>query len=458
MGGFDSTDRDSIHRYALRLERLPLDQVALLASESSPDWDPSTSKGAYGRLFEAYFGIEANSDAGPDFPEAGIELKAVPMIGAGKSPKAKRKSLNVPTSTMSSKERTVITMINYPMVAANEFEDSTLDLKTRITLYIFFHWGERGAKLPPEEQQVLRVLLHDRTSLDLSALRTAYRHVQSEVQAGRAHLLSEGATNPVGACTKARDSKHLTAQPFSETMAKPRAFAWRSAYTSELYVAGGSKNREPQVKDVEELVSKAAERLMQHAGVSAENLRARLTPEVSPKNKSFISRTVHSILEGGDEDLLTGLRAMNISVKTARVDPDTKLPHESTSFSPFSFTEVHKTSWDESDLLSQLGNILFVVFESRKKQAVGEALLRRVVLWQAGPDEIACLAREYEQFRTAFGTLPSSEWPTAASTRILHVRPHGRDSTDQVVLPTGESHVRSSFWINRTYLQEILTR
>ena len=149
---------------------------------------------------------------------------------------------------------------------------------------------------------------------------------------------------------------------------------------------------------------------------------------------------------------------MGISVKTARVDPETSRPHEGTSFSTFSFLDVYKTPWDESDVLAQLGSILFVVFESKRQQAVGDAILGRVVLWQASPDEIRCLEEEYERFRLAFGSLPASEWPKASETQMLHVRPHTSTSRDQVPLPGGGTHVRSSFWLNQTFVQEVLKR
>jgi DNA mismatch repair protein MutH len=441
---FDPTDRESVLRHGLLLESMPLSEVARRVAGRPEEWVPDSTKGSDGRLIESYFGITGNSDAGPDLDKAGIELKTVPMVPSrhGKA----------------SKERTVITMVNYAAIVGQDFAGSTLDLKTRLTLYVFFLWGAKGEKAPLEERRVLKVLLHDRSSLGLVALRTAYLHVQSQVRLGKAHELSEGDTSPVGACTKARDSRHLTAQPYSSTKAKPRAFAWRPAYTTSLYVAGQSSNREPQVGSIDELVDRAFERLFMHTGKTAENLRSTFAPRISPVNKSVVWHAVSSILQHGEENLLSGLRTMGITVKTTRVDPETSRPHEGTSFSPFSFVEVHQTPWDESDVLAQLGSILFVVFESRKQQAVGEAVLRRVKLWQASPTEIACLEQEYEKFRSAFGTLPPDRWPKASETEMLHVRPHTSTKRDQVPLPGGGTHVRSSFWLNQSFVQEVLRR
>ena len=441
---FDPTDRDSVLQHALLMEGLSLSDVARLTAGSPEEWAPDSSKGSDGRLIESYFGIAGNSDAGPDLSAAGIEVKTVPMVPSRQEKIAK--------------ERTVITMVNYSAIASQDFAESTLDLKTRLTLYVFLLWGQKREKAPLHERRVLRVMLHERSALDLFALKTAYLHVQTQVGRGRAHLLSEGDTSPVGACTKARDSRHLTSQPFSDIRAKPRAFAWRPAYATQLYVAGRDSGRTPAFDTIDELVERASDRLLRHAGRTAEDLRSAFAPHISSTNKSVIWHAVSGILEGGNEDLLSGLRSMGITLKTVRADPETSRPHEGTSFSTFSFTDVYETPWDESDVLAQLGSILFVVFESKKQQSVGDAVLRRVVRWAASPDEIACLEAEYERFRSAFGSMPANRWPKAPGTRMLHVRPHTSSKKDQVPLPGGGTHVRSSFWLNQSFVQEILRR
>lgn len=441
---FDPSDQESVLQHALRLEGLSLGEVARLVAGSPEEWEPDASKGSDGRLIESYFGIAGNSDAGPDLAAAGIEVKTVPMVPSRHEKVAK--------------ERTVITMVNYGAIVNQDFIGSTLDLKTRLTLYVFLLWGQKGEKAPLHGRQILRVMLHERSALDQVALRTAYQHVQTQVGLGRAHLLSEGDTSPVGACTKARNSRHLTPQPHSDIRAKPRAFAWRPAYTTQLYVAGRDSDSSPSFNTIDELVTRVSDRLLEHAGRRAEDLRARFAPRISSTNKSLIWHAVSGILEGGDEDLLGGLRSMGITLKTVRVDPETSRPHEGTSFSTFSFTDVHQTPWDESDVLAQLGSILFVVFESKKQQAVGDAVLRRVVWWTASSDEIAWLEGEYERFRSAFGSLPADRWPKASGTRMLHVRPHTSSKKDQVPLPGGGTHVRSSFWLNQSFVQDILRR
>jgi DNA mismatch repair protein MutH len=440
---FDATDRESVLRHGLLLVGCSAEEIAQTASEDPDVWDPNSSKGSVGQLVERWFGIESNSDAGPDLAEAGIEIKSVPLHAARRG--------------LKSKERTSITMIDYHRVAVEPFEGTSLDLKTRLTLYVFFLWSH-GSVAKGEDQRILRVMLHERDQLDLIALADAYTHVGRAARDGRAHLLSEGDTSPVGAATKGAKGQ-LRTQPFSETPARPRAFAWRPRYTTGLFHrAEDSAPRLPAVSGIEDLARRVRERLEPLVGASVEQLRARHASQVIPGAKNVAAATFRRILSGGDEDLIVALERLGTTIRVCRVDPETLRPREAVSFTPFDFREVASTPWEESDVLAMLGRILFIVLDAPKGAKVGEARLRSVVMWSADPETIATMEREYERFRHAFREQPPSKWPGQRATEVLHVRPHGRDGRDVVPLPSGRMHVRSSLWLNQRFVQGVISQ
>lgn len=440
---FDASDRESVLRHGLLLVGRTADEIAQSAAEGSGLWDPNTSKGSVGQLVERWFGLDANSDTGPDLAEAGIEIKSVPLR------RAKRE--------LRSKERTSITMIDYHRVAEESFTDTPLDLKTRLTLYVFFLWSQ-GDVARAEDQRILRVMLHERDAVDLAGLTEAYEHVQRASREGRAHLLSEGDTSPVGAATKGAKGATRT-QPFSEVRARPRAFAWRPSYTTGLFhTPDESALRLPAVSGIDDLTRRVKSRLAPLFGSSVEQLRARFAPGLSGTAKNVAAATFRRILSGAEEDLMVALERLGTTVRVSRVDPVTLRPREAVSFTPFDFREVAETPWEESDVLAMLGRILFIVLDAPKGATVSEARLRSVVMWSADPGTIATMEREYEAFRRAFLDVPPSDWPGQRSTEILHVRPHGRDRRDQVPLPNGGTHVRSSLWLNQRFVQDIIAR
>lgn len=44
--------------------------------------------------------------------------------------------------------------------------------------------------------------------------------------------------------------------------------------------------------------------------------------------------------------------------------------------------------------------------------------------------------------------------PKKTENRVAHVRPHGRDGSDKLLLPDGRMMTKQCFWLNNTYIQE----
>ena len=54
------------------------------------------------------------------------------------------------------------------------------------------------------------------------------------------------------------------------------------------------------------------------------------------------------------------------------------------------------------------------------------------------------------------GTTTSNNLPKQSESRVAHVRPHARDSKDTYPLPDGREMVKQCFWLNRTYIEDIV--
>ena len=130
--------------------------------------------------------------------------------------------------SLSAKERLVLTMIDYFQVVDEKFEESHLWNKSKRILLVYYLYmkeikynldykiGYSKLFTPPEQD--VKIIRHD------------YYIIVSKIQAGKAHELSEGDTLYLGAAPKAATSKNRRKQPFSEELAKPRAFAFKSSY------------------------------------------------------------------------------------------------------------------------------------------------------------------------------------------------------------------------------------
>jgi len=182
-----------------------------------------------GHAIEAFFGIPRNSRAEADFPEAGIELKVVPLRRTSRG--------------LGSKERTVISMINFEQLVLESWETASVRKKLKI-LFVFFEHLDGVSK---SEFPIRRVSLWAPDEQTDVLIASDWERVRAKIRLGLAHQLSESDGRIMGPCTKGVDSHHLRAQPFSEQKAKSRAFALKPAFTTWLY-------REPLVREQEQLL------------------------------------------------------------------------------------------------------------------------------------------------------------------------------------------------------------
>ena len=248
---YDKRNPSSIEAYAQRLVGKTFRQVWEEDEQQSPQYireegaygstdvdEKKRNKGNLGQIIEEkFFHYECNSDSRADFHDAGVELKVTPY------------KINK-NGSISAKERLILTMIDYFSVVNESFEDSHMWRKSRLILLIYYLWqqdikqnidykiGYSRLFTPPEQD--LMIIKHD------------YQVIVEKIRAGRAHELSEADTLYLGAAPKASTSADRRKQPFSDELAKPRAFAFKNSYMTYVlntYILPGKQTYEPIMSD-----------------------------------------------------------------------------------------------------------------------------------------------------------------------------------------------------------------
>jgi DNA mismatch repair protein MutH len=438
---YDAGDSTAIEQQGRRLiNRRVGELVDVLAGERQGTY----TKGSVGRYVETYFGLDASSEAGPDFAEAGVELKTVPMLRKGSGP-------------YTAKERTFITAIDYMSIVEQVFDGSPLDLKTRSTLYVFYEWR---AEVPIADFKVLGVLLHERDELDELMLRELHQHVKDAVRTGRAHELSEGDTWGVGAATKDA-GRRTVPQPFGSERARRRAFAYKPLYTTRLWQLAKHRAAEEAAssglpESLAAFATEVDEKVRAWRGVTVAALVRDLAPDKNPAAKNIVSVVSRRLLGSEGRRDVEAFDRLGVTIRTIRVDPGTFLPHEDVSFPAFDPLALAEEEWESSSLLPLVSSLYFMVFVAQQDEGVLDARLLGGFFWRPGTDELTTMGREWEALRRAFAASEPEARPQASETDILHIRPHAQNKHDTLPLPSGRPFVRSSFWLNRDFVGRLV--
>ena len=430
--------------------------------------DSDGIKGSIGHVVEeSLYGYKINSDAEPDFPEAGVELKVSGVIKDKNGYKAK--------------ERLVLNIINYMKEAYTTFETSSFWHKNQVLMMLFYEYV-RGHK--PGDFVFLKAILFRYPEEDLAIIKDDWKKIVEKIRAGKAHELSEGDTLYLGACTKgATAESSLREQPFSDIPAKQRAYCLKNKYMTHLvrtYVFGEAQN-EHIIKSVSELAGKSFEsyvtaKLQEYKGKSVEELKQIFNVKSDAKNLGAL--LAYKIL-GIKGNKAAELENAGVAVKTIRIQYNGKIK-ECMSFPPFKFREVAEETWEDAEFANTLRDtrFLFIVYRFDK-----DGVLRFMggQFWNMPYNDIEDHVKKvWERTKDILnsGRLTvvirnnrmMNNLPAQKDDSVSHVRPHGAtrlgttnllpegtkvniESTDgSFVWPYEDRFPTQCFWLNNTYI------
>lgn len=440
MEKYDKTSIDSIVEYSERLVGKSLSQAVQLPE----GLDESSHRGDLGTLVEKYF-FEHNppNNHEPDFAEAGLELKTTGVLKSSKS-----------ASGYKPKERLVLSMINYNEIVEHEWSSSPVYLKCRKTLLLCYLYEK--LKHPIHRKFVLDPIVLDfeaNLAKDLSQLEKDWNLIRDKVLAGKAHELSEGDTEYLGACTKASSSEDRTSQPFSKIPAKPRAFSLKIGFLRSLIDISGEEMvsvKEDNNQSIEEAIQ---QRLQAFIGMRVDEISERLSYfKKGPNHKGFYRELANRMMTGSNKSPEELVKS-DTTIKTVRLNKK-GTPAESMSFPSFKYLDIVNEFWEESRFAQALeGKFLFLVF---REDNYGVLKFEKAVYWSM-PYEDRMSARQVwqeTQLRTQQGNYI---YPGSRDNYVAHVRPHGRNKADTNETPTGTQEVKRCFWLNARYIGKILS-
>lgn len=458
---YDETNPISIENYAKKLIGKTFldvckedDMEKLTVVRETHDYELSHEnkkrKGGLGEIIEErFFHYRCNNDSRPDFEKAGVELKVTPF----------KKNKN---GSLVAKERLIITMIDYFSVVEEKFEDSHMWNKARLILLIYYlYQQEIKSRL---DYKIGYVKLFSPPEEDIKIIKNDFNIIVSKIKEGKAHELSEGDTMYLGAAPKAATSKNRRRQPFSDELAKPRAFAFKNSYMTCVlnnYIVPGKDTYEPimQVKTTETFEEYVVRKIDKYIGVSVSEMCEQFEINVEKKPKNLEALLAYRML-GIKGNKAEEFEKANIVVKSIRIGKNNKIK-ESMSFPTFKFKELIEEEWEDSTFGNYLREtrFFFVVYKFDENNVLR---LKGCQFWNIPyidlEEEVRSVWEKTKkvlidglQIEIVNGK-KHNNFPKATENRVSHVRPHAQNANDTYELPDGRQFPKQCFWLNNTYI------
>ena len=459
---YDETDPKSIEAYGKKLIGMTFQDVcdqddmkkSNVVRETEAyeiKHEDKKRKGGLGEIIEErYFHYPANNDARPDFDKAGVELKVTPY----------KQNKN---GSFSAKERLILTMTDYFKVVNEEFEDSHMWQKARLILLVYYLYqkeienrldykiGYVNLFTPPEE--------------DIKIIKQDFEVIKQKIKDEKAHELSEADTLYLGAAPKAATSKNRRKQPYSDELAKPRAFSFKTSYMTYIlnhYIIPGKNTYESIIKEKteESFEDYVIHKIEQYQDNTVHELCDKFQiPYKDKKPKNLEAMLTYRML-GIKGNHAEEFEKANIVIKTIRINKNNRIK-ENMSFPIFKFKELIEEEWDDSTFGNYLREtkFLFVVY---KYDDNDELRLKGCQFWNIPYDDLEKevkvvwektkqLIKNGLKIEVKNGK-NCSNLPKISENRVCHVRPHGRNAQDTYELPDGRRLTKQCFWLNNSYI------
>ena len=435
--------------------------------EEAAKYCTGKAKGKFGNAIEAgHFYYKPNSDKEPDLGWAELKCTGLKRVKSGRSTK------------LSAKERLVICMINFgggdqeeeKSILKETFDTSHAKKKLNSLVLVFYEYAKGTAILD------LKVLLVDHwmpDATELRMIREDWELIKSYVKAGDAHLISESLTNILGACTKGAKGTDRVKQANNKEKAKPRAFALKQAFVTQIYERllnqrSGGKAPEPEIHlDGMDLYRKAKERfedfvtkrLNKYAGKTTVQICDELgiTGKFESKDKHArrMRKFLNKILSGSQDqesDNLAEFKNTGLQIKTVRLKAN-GMPAEAVSFPHFKYDELaDEDDWEDSELYGMLTSRFLFIF-LREMGEGKDPVFEKAIFHSLSEDDLDEAEKAWKLAVEKAREHVYEEMPGQKANRVIHVRPHdskaryGKD-------PSVEKH--RCFWLNQRYIRGVI--
>ena len=410
-------------------------------------------KGFLGGLIEWYvFGKKADGLSQADFNIAGIELKTTPL----------KKHLKY---TYAAKERLVFSMINYDEIIKETWINSSFLKKNKTLLLLFYLWAKNQSLLDYEFKFVyLLNLLEDISEEDIFQIQKDWEYIVAKISRGEAHLLSEGDTYYLGACTKAANSRVVRDQPMNRAPAKPRAFSLKQQYinfliqTKLLGEKTGLDSIFAKSQKIETIEDAVRERFAPFINKTDKEILDNLNSNLGKKAKNYKRLIVNRIF-GVNSKNIEELEKANITLRVVTLEYTGTL-RESISFPAFDYKDLVSQIWSEEEAMAdfhlqlETKKFLFVVFQKQKNNQ--DIILRKTVFWNFPMQDINKAERVWQNAINSINNSEYDKLPKIKDSYVAHVRPHGKNAKDTIETPQKTQEIKRCFWLNAKYIQSAL--
>jgi len=356
-------------------------------------------------------------------------------------------------------------MIDYMSEHEKTFAESSFWKKNSLLLLMFYlHEAETKSI-----DLVFKIIRLWRVPIaDIRIIKEDWRKIVQTIKQGRAHELSEGDTLYLGACTKGTTTaKSMRKQPFSDTPARGRAFSLKSKYLNFIIEQSLAKKYEVQTltEEYERIIKEdeideeltfeeqVISKFSSHYGKNEEQLKVELALDYAPTSKSRYAQIARGIM-GVKTAQVEEFEKADVAMKTIKLG-QTGILKESMSFAGIKYDQILLEDWESSYLYETCTKrFFFVIFQRNESDKL---CLIKAFFWTMPAGDLQKAEGFWIDTQSKVRNGVYDSFLSSTDHPICHVRPKARNAADTVLSPQGKQEKKFAYWLNRSYIFDIIS-
>ena len=195
--------------------------------------------------------------------------------------------------------------------------------------------------------------------------------------------------------------------------------------------------------------------LQQFYGKKCNSIEKILHIVINPNIKSYLSMISNGML-GNISRPPEEFKELNISMKSVNYNNGTV--KESMSLPNFDYNELVSETWGASQTYQQFSSrFLFMIFTTPDDNSRNQAIFKKAFFWSMPKNDLSEVRRVWEKVKESIRNGDYENLPKKGENRVTHIRPHAANARDTIIGPDGRPHLKKSFWLNNTYIEELIS-
>ena len=125
----------------------------------------------------------------------------------------------------------------------------------------------------------------------------------------------------------------------------------------------------------------------------------------------------------------------------------------------FDYNDLINEKWEDFQTFKQLSSrFLFMIFIVDEEGKCAEAVFKKAFFWSMSKKDLDETKNAWSMAKDSILKGDYVNLPRNGDNRVVHIKPQISNVRDKIIGPDGQQHLKKCFWLNNTYITDLVSK